>query len=226
MACWIRGCTTKGEKNVIKKSLFTARTENMLNWHASGIAARGINEFNKKSRICELHFQKDDILREDIFHMADGITVQRKVPKLKEDAVPCIFPSNPKISYYRLNFINEEKEQNRETNITAQLESTVNCSVSMLAKESNNAISHHEQDSAGNGDNELQTWSEITNLRNLSLISDYWTPMITDEMAMWAYWKEDLSSCLWRVILEKNLTLRVSIYHFLIYQYINILQHY
>ncbi|KAM0734121.1 hypothetical protein ACS0PU_012486 [Formica fusca] len=208
MACWIRGCTTKGGKikdASRKKSLFTARTEKMLNnWRDSGIAARGINEFSKKSRICELHFQKDDILQEDIFYMADSttITVQRKIPKLKEDAVPCIFPSE--IIYYRLNLINEEKEQNEETSITAQLESTVNCSVSVLAKcESNNPISHHEQDCPANGDNnELQTWAEIKrNLKNLTLTSEYWIPVITDEMAMWAYWKEDLSSCTWRVVL-------------------------
>lgn len=216
MACWIRGCTTKGGKNEKKKSRFRARTESMLNnWRASGIAAKGINEFNKQSRICELHFQKNDILYEDIFPMADGtnITVQRKVPKLKEDAVPCIFPSNTKISFCR--YLNdEEKEQNRETNITTQLESTVNCSVSVLPKEpNNNHISHHKQDCA-NGDNELQTWTEIKrNLENLTLVSKYWVPMITDEMAMWGYWKEDLSCCIWRVVLEKNMTLRVNTYH-------------
>ncbi|XP_026830310.1 uncharacterized protein LOC113563192 [Ooceraea biroi] len=86
----------EGKKMLQEKSLFTAHTEKMFNnWRDNGIAERGINEFSKKSRICELHFEKNDILREDIFHMADGatITVQRKVPKLKEDAVPSIFPS-------------------------------------------------------------------------------------------------------------------------------------
>ncbi|KYQ54440.1 hypothetical protein ALC60_06672, partial [Trachymyrmex zeteki] len=70
-------------------------------WRANGITARGINEFSKKSRICELHFQKDDILRKDV-HMADGatVTVQRKVSKLKEEAVPSVFPSA--ISYYHI----------------------------------------------------------------------------------------------------------------------------
>jgi len=56
MACWIRGCTTKGGKkdSSRKKSLFTACTEKMFNnWCDNGIAARGINEFSKKSRICE-----------------------------------------------------------------------------------------------------------------------------------------------------------------------------
>lgn len=221
MACWIRGCTTKGGKKDAsrKKSLFTARTEKMFNnWRDSGIAARGINEFSKKSRICELHFQKDDILREDIFHMTDGATiiVQRKIPKLKEDAVPHILPVS-EISYYHLNPIDEEKrkeQQNAGTSITAQLKSTVNCSVSMPAKcQSDNPISHHEQCCPANGDNELQTWAEIKrNLKSLTFTSEYWIPVITDEMAMWVYWKKDLSSCIWRVVLEKNMILRVSTY--------------
>jgi len=170
MACWIRGCTTKGGKkdSSRKKSLFTACTEKMYNnWCDNGIAARGINEFSKKSRICELHFQKDNILREDIFHMADGatITVQRKVPKLKEDAVPSIFPSEI-ISYCRLNLINEEQQkeqQDGETSITTQLKSTVNCSVSVPANcESDNLITHYEQGCSVNADNnKLQTWPEI-----------------------------------------------------------------
>lgn len=147
-------------------------------------------------------FRKMTFFKKIFFIFFDGtsITVQRKVPKLKEDAVPCIFPSNPKICYYRLNLINEEEKQNRGTSIAAQLESTVNCSVSVLAKESNNPILHHEQDCAAM-DNELQTWTEIKrNLRSLTLISEYWIPVITDEMAMWTYWKEDLSSCIWRVV--------------------------
>lgn len=125
MSCWIRGCSTKGGKNDAsrKRSLFTAHTEEMFNnWSENGIATRGINEFSKKSRICELHFKKDDILKEDTFQMVDGttITVQRKIPKLKEDAVPSIFPSKilSKIAYYRFNPIYEEKreeQQNEET---------------------------------------------------------------------------------------------------------------
>ncbi|XP_071642320.1 uncharacterized protein [Temnothorax longispinosus] len=212
MACWINGCTTKGGKKetFTKKSLFTARTEKMLQcWRDNGIAARGINELSKKSRICELHFEKDDTLREDIFHMADiaTITVQRKIPKLKEDAVSSIFPSE--ISYCCLNRINEEKpkeQQNGETSITAQLKSTVNCSVSVPAEcESDNPILHHEQ-------GELQTWTEIKkNLTSLTLTSEYCMSVITEEMVMWVYWKEDLSSCTWRAILDKNMTLHICV---------------
>jgi len=60
-------------------------------------------------------------------------------------------------------------------------------------------------------DNKLQTWVEIkSNLKSLTLPSEYWFPVITDEIAMWAYWEEDLSSYKWRVVLEKNMTLCVS----------------
>ncbi|XP_036144611.1 uncharacterized protein LOC105839129 [Monomorium pharaonis] len=217
MSCWIRGCTTKsGKKDASKKkSLFTACTEKMFNnWRDSEIAARGINTFSKTSRICELHFQKDDIIKEDIFYMADGttITVQRKIPKLKEDAVPSIFPSV--IMYYNvLNPINKEKlkEQNEGTRITDQLKNTVNCFVSVPPCESKNHISHHEQNYT-NEDNELQTWIEIKkNFKSLTLTSEYCIPVITDEMAMWTYWKEDLSSCMWRVILKKNMILWVYV---------------
>lgn len=89
-----------------KEKLFYSSEKMLQCWCDNGIAARGINEFSKNSRICELHFEKDDILREDIFHGAT-ITVQRKIPKLKEDAVLSIFPS--KIHHCRLNPINEEK---------------------------------------------------------------------------------------------------------------------
>lgn len=198
-----------------EKPFYSLHGKMFNNWCDNGIAARSINEFSKKSRICELHFQKDNILREDIFHMADGatITVQRKVSKLKEDVVPSEI-----ISCYCLNLINEEQQkeqQNGETSITTQLKNTVNCFVFVPAKcKSDNLISHYEQDCSVNADNKLQTWPEIkTNLKSLILTSEYWIPVITDEMAMWVYWKEDLSSYIWRVILEKNMTFRVSIYH-------------
>ncbi|EZA48520.1 uncharacterized protein LOC113563599 [Ooceraea biroi] len=177
MACWIRGCTTKGGKKDTsrKKSLFTARTEQMFkNWCDSEIAERGINEFSKKSRICELHFENMDILREDIFHMADGatITVQRKVPKLKEDAVPSIFPS----STYRLNPIYEENRKELQNEGTTQLESTINHSVSVLPTcESDVNPIYHEEDCSANKDAldnryELQTWAAMKrNLHNLTL---------------------------------------------------------
>ena len=258
MVCWIRGCTTKGGKKSTKKSLFTAHTEEMFNnWCKSGIAIKGINEFNKKSRICELHFQKDDVLRKDIVDMADDstITVERKVPKLREGAIPSIFPSvssrSKEISYCYENFINEEKEkeeQNERSSIS-HLKNTVNCSISMPDKDSdnsflwnesvsmpnedsNNLLLHNEEDSvpgedsdnlllhneqgclANTDNNKIQTWPELSdNLRSLTLPSEYWMPVITDKMAMWAYWSTDLSSRIWRVILEKNMTLRVSTYH-------------
>lgn len=179
MACWIRGCTTKGGKNALeKRSLFKAHTQKMFNnWCDSGIAARG-KEFSQKCRICELHFQKDDIIREDVFHMTDGttITMSRKKPKLKEDAVPSIFSSG--ISYC-VNLINEDKQkeqQNRGTNITTQLKSLINCFVSVPDKhESDNSISHHEQRCLVNENkNELHTWAEILkNLKSIALTSEY-----------------------------------------------------
>jgi len=51
-------------------------------------------KINRNSRVCELHFKSEDIIKEDTFMQADGkiIYVTRKNPKLKEEAVPLIFP--------------------------------------------------------------------------------------------------------------------------------------
>ena len=58
MACWIRGCTTKGKKNAEKRSLFNALMEKFNNWRDNGIIAKGNKEFTQKSRICQLHFER------------------------------------------------------------------------------------------------------------------------------------------------------------------------
>ncbi|KYN05193.1 hypothetical protein ALC62_03994 [Cyphomyrmex costatus] len=107
MSCWIRGCPTKDGSE--KRSLFTPFSDEMFNnWCDSGLATKGVTKFSKKSRVCELHFPKDDIIREDTFYLRDGTTsfMPRKIPKLKKGAVPSILP--PEVSYYHINAINEE----------------------------------------------------------------------------------------------------------------------
>ncbi|KYN15248.1 hypothetical protein ALC57_12547 [Trachymyrmex cornetzi] len=141
MSCWIRGCPTKS--GLTKRSLFTPYSDEMFkNWKDSGIAKKGINKFSKKSRVCELHFQKDDVIRVDTFKIegSEDFTVPRKVPKLRKGAIPSIFPPvrrydinsiAEQINYYRINVINTQnhtKQQTGETSV-AQLTSTFNCFV-------------------------------------------------------------------------------------------------
>ncbi|KYN00394.1 hypothetical protein ALC62_08886, partial [Cyphomyrmex costatus] len=59
-------------------------------------------KIKENSRICELHFKSEDIIKEDAFVQTDGtvIYVTRKNPKLREGAVPSIFPVK-KIPYFR-----------------------------------------------------------------------------------------------------------------------------
>ncbi|XP_011707484.1 PREDICTED: uncharacterized protein LOC105462528 isoform X2 [Wasmannia auropunctata] len=188
------------------------------NWLLSGIAARGRNEFTKNSKICQRHFHEDEIIREDVFQMANDstVTVPRKVPLLKENAVPSIFPPE-KINFYHINPIYEEKrreQQNEETSVAVSLQSVVNCSTFVSDKSmSHNYVTHNEQSSSSNERNkDLLTWTElITGLNNFTFPPSYWSPIIKEESIMWTCWSEDLSHCIRRVVLEKNMTFRIFI---------------
>ena len=142
MSCWIRGCPTKS--GLMKRSLFTPYSDEIFNkWKDSGIAKKGVNKFTKKSRVCELHFQKDDFIRVDTFKIegSEDFLVPRKVPKLRKGAIPSIFPPvrhyhinsiDEQINYYRINIINKQnqkKQQTGETSVVAHLTSTFNCFV-------------------------------------------------------------------------------------------------
>lgn len=141
MSCWIRDCPTKS--GLTKKSLFTPYSDEIFNkWKDSGIAKKGINKFTKKSRVCELHFQKDDVIRVDTFKIegSEDFLVPRKIPKLRKGAIPSIFPPvrhyhinsiGEQINYYRINVNkqNQIKQQTGETSVVAQLTSTFNCFV-------------------------------------------------------------------------------------------------
>lgn len=58
----------------------------------------------RNSRICELHFKSNDIIKEDIFLQADGtiIHLKRKYPTLKKGAVPSIFPKKTMPCYQQM----------------------------------------------------------------------------------------------------------------------------
>ncbi|XP_018055992.1 PREDICTED: uncharacterized protein LOC108692309 [Atta colombica] len=81
------------KKGTARKSLFTPRTNDMFTSWYNIMSTKNI-KINRNSRVCELHFKSEDIIKEDVFMQADGkiIYVIRKNPKLKEEAVPLIFP--------------------------------------------------------------------------------------------------------------------------------------
>ncbi|KYM76926.1 hypothetical protein ALC53_12675 [Atta colombica] len=90
----LHGCNFTGDKKgTARKSLFTPRTNDMFTSWYNIMSTKNI-KINRNSRVCELHFKSEDIIKEDVFMQADGkiIYVIRKNPKLKEEAVPLIFP--------------------------------------------------------------------------------------------------------------------------------------
>ncbi|TGZ47804.1 Uncharacterized protein DBV15_12633, partial [Temnothorax longispinosus] len=93
MACCVKGCSSRGgRKGDKKKSLFTPRTNDMfISWY--NIMCTKNVQIKKSSRICELHFKSEDIIKKDAFLQKDGtvIYVKRQKPKLKEGAIPSIF---------------------------------------------------------------------------------------------------------------------------------------
>ncbi|XP_011157206.1 uncharacterized protein LOC105194151 isoform X1 [Solenopsis invicta] len=135
--CYIRGCTTRGGSHSTGRKLFAASTEKMFNaWRDSKIARRCVGKkFSQKSRICDLHFRKNDIERYETFRTTDGsmVTVLRRKPILKEDAVPSIFPL--KIERFRRRpKYPRKKQQYKETSTTTLLKHMVNCFDSVPVK--------------------------------------------------------------------------------------------
>lgn len=101
--CSVPACKTGYKSCPVRASSFKLPEDGALRekWKlAITRAARTTDfRFSKNSRICERHFVGTDILRHDVF-LIDGKTVRlpRKLPKLKDDAVPCIFEGRPRYS--------------------------------------------------------------------------------------------------------------------------------
>lgn len=105
-----------------------------------------------------------------------------------------------------MNCIDEEERtrlQNEGTSISVQLNNTVNCSDPVPPTRVSDNTSQH------NINNELGTWTEIKRNLETLLFPSNWISVITDETAMWTFWKVDFSFCIWRVVLQKNMTLYI-----------------
>ena len=156
-------------------------------------------KLTKKSAICELHFKAEDIIREDAFLQDDGavIYVKRSKPKLKEGAVPSIFPPE-KIPYY---------QQIERKNIAVMSSEVSTCEISetphsMEEKEINMFSAQH-----------------LSSGKSTNLPTDYWFANINDSYMMWTCWANDLTHILRHVILTPNMKLHVYIYIY-IYVYL------
>lgn len=59
-------------------------------------------EVNDKTVVCIKHSEPKFVVKEDIFNVLNGdpICIPRKIPKLKDDAYPTIFPNQP--SYHTI----------------------------------------------------------------------------------------------------------------------------
>jgi len=174
-------------------------------------------KIKKTSRIYELHFKSEDIIKEDAFLQEDGsvIYVKRKNPKLKEGAVPSIFPTK-NISYYE-----EIKYENNNVISPEEFSIKTSETVSQLAEESIPSTSHvknkvlqtNELSQSFVPREETGAFSvkNINNAKNIKVPTIYWFANINNNCMMWTCWKNDLSNILRRVIIKTNMEVQVSI---------------
>jgi len=176
-------------------------------------------KIKKTSRICELHFKTEDIIKEDAFLQEDGsvIYVKRKNPKLKEEAVPSIFLTE-NVSYYQ-----EIKHENNNVMSSEELSIKYKTleTVSYLAEESIPSTSHMKNRALQTNElsqpfvprNETCAFSvkDINIAKNIKVPTVYWFANIDNNCMMWTCWKNDLSNILRRVIIKTNMEVQVSI---------------
>ena len=93
--CCVPGCRTNYEDES-KFSVFTFPKDDDLKRKWLRQIPREL-EVTKQTVVCELHFLKEFVLREDAITRSDGtlLVVPRKIPKLSKDAYPSIFPNLP-----------------------------------------------------------------------------------------------------------------------------------
>ena len=149
------------------------------------MSARNV-EINKNSRFCELHFKPEDIIKEDAFVQTDGtvIYVPRQRRKLKEGAVPSIFPLK-RIPYF--NQIEHEKF-------------STECNLS-------ETVLHSVEEPDPN----KFSVENINIAKAIEVPTSYWFLNIDDNRMMWTCWAHDLSYILRRVIVSPNMEINVNI---------------
>lgn len=175
-------------------------------------------KITKNSKICELHFKSEDIIKEDAFPQVDGtvIYVKRKNAKLKEAAVPSIFPIQ-NIPYCqqieRKN--NNDDVMSREFSIECETSDTILHSeeepISSTSYGRNNVLQIEDRSFLPKKETTKFSSEDINIAKNMKVPTSYWFANINDSYMMWTCWKNDLSCILRRIIVKTNMNLQVNI---------------
>lgn len=185
----------------------------LSSWH--NIMCTKNMKITKNSRICELHFKPEDIIREDKFLQTDGtvIIVKRKNPKLKDGAVPSIF-SKEKVPYvHQIEYNNNAIVPYEEFSTEPSAET-----ISYSVEEPIPSTSHidktlQSEDISFVPLNEtIPKFSaeDINIAKNIEVPTMYWFANINDNFMMWTCWANDLSYILRRIIVKTNLEVQVN----------------
>ncbi|XP_045460424.1 uncharacterized protein LOC123670894 [Harmonia axyridis] len=96
--CSVLGCRSnyKSTKENVSVFRFPKDPVRRLDW-IDAIHKDNKFKITTNTVVCIKHFLDKDILKEDVLPTLDGsfIRVPRKIPKLKDDAIPSIFPNQP-----------------------------------------------------------------------------------------------------------------------------------
>lgn len=165
-------------------------------------------ELTKNSRVCELHFHEDEIERFYVTKLVDGSIskIERKLPKLKSEAVPSQFPNLP--SYLSKKQIKRKSPADRSHQIMQQKRiRSESCS-----QNADGSVSANDDDDVGSNIADV-TFSDLVNCLHLILVpSTLWTVSATSEFIICAKWDSSYNPEK-RVVVERDMNIKVSNRH-------------
>lgn len=92
--CYIPNCWSGHPTNPIKRNYFSPPKDPVLREEWRKMIPRDVPAIHKSARICELHFEEEDLIKGNTY-IIDGKTSFLPMKwKLKKGALPRIFPGN------------------------------------------------------------------------------------------------------------------------------------
>lgn len=187
-----------------------------ISWY--NIMSTKNKNITRNSKICEVHFKSEDVIKEDAFVQADGtvIYITRRRPKLKEEAVPSIFPKQ-KMSYF------QQIQHNNSDDVMRYEQFSTECETSdtvLHSAEIISSTSHVINESLQIKDRLFIPLKETTpkfsiediNIaNNIETPTRFWFANINNSCMMWTCWTDDFSHILRRVIVKSNMEVTVNI---------------